>query len=317
MPGDTYAGDSSADDGAAQPTRERPYGDVRHEAPVTYTAAPERHQPPRHVRWIAGALVAFMALVLICGGATAALGAIVSNSTPATATVDKALSVGGVPTLMIHSPAGSVHINAGGAGRIALHAELQARGVTYAQAQNEVNAIHVTTTQTGDVVSILVELTNRLVFSAFDVRRIDLTVTAPASTNLSIVEDAGSLDASGFTGKLAARVNAGDATLSDMTMAKGSSLRVNAGSLRVDGALQPDATLLVVVNAGSADVTLPQNTSAHLDANATAGSVHVNGWNIVESGNAGSMTASGDLNPNPTGAITIHVNAGSATLSAA
>jgi len=46
-------------------------------------------------------------------------------------------------------------------------------------------------------------------------------VTAPANTNLNVTEDAGTIAASGFTGKLTTHVNAGRATLTSMTMAKG------------------------------------------------------------------------------------------------
>jgi hypothetical protein len=320
MANDTDSGAPSADNygvGAPPPILPRE-DETGYDGPAYGRAPRERHRPPNYVRWIAGLLVVFVVLAVVCGGATAVFAAIAFNSEPASATVDKTFSVSGVPTLTIHGAAGSVQVNPGADGQITLHATKRVRALTHGQAQSALDAISVTTTQTGNQVSIQEgDLDNGgWFFNGFQQSRIDLTVTAPAHTNLALTMDAGSLDATGFTGKLTTRINAGSATLSSMTMDKGSSLAVNAGSLHVDGALQPDASLYLEVNAGSADITLPRNTSAHLDATASAGSVEVNGWNISASRDAENTVASGDLNPNPTGTITIRVSAGSASLNA-
>ena len=281
-------------------------------------APAERHRPPSYVRWIAGALIVFVAVILACGGATAALAAIAFNSAPATATVDKSFSVSGAPTLIIHGVAGRIHLSPGADGQITLHATKRVRALTQGQAQSALDAIRITATQSGNQVTIEEDTSDNggWFFGGFRQTRIDLTVTAPAHTNLTLTEDAGLVEATGFTGALTTRINAGSATLSNMTMAKGSSLFVNAGSLSVDGAVQTEASLYLEVNAGSANVTLPRDTSAHLDATASAGNVNVNGWNIAVNHSAAQMSASGDLNPNPTGTITIRVSAGSATLNA-
>ena len=324
MANDTYPGGPSADNygaggvGAPPPILPNEDNGAGYEVPAYRRASEERRRPPGYVRWIAGLLVVFVVLALACGVVTAVLAAISFNSVRASATVDKTFSVSGVPTLIIHGAAGSVHVNPGADGQITLHATKRVRALTHGQAQSALDAITITTTQTGNQVNIQEDDSDngRWFFGGFQRIQIDLTVTAPANTNLALTEDAGSVDATGFTGKLATRVNAGSATLTSMTMAKGSSLVVNAGSLSVDGALQPDATLSVEVNAGTANMTLPQNTSAHLDATSSAGSVEVNGWNIAVNHDAANTVASGDLNPNPTGAITIRVSAGSASLNA-
>jgi hypothetical protein len=322
MMNDTYSGGPSADNfGVDGPPPVLPREDEERqgrEIPAYGGAAPrERHRPPSYVRWIAGLLIVFVALALACGGIGAVLAAISFNSTPASATTDKSFSVTGVPTLVIDSAAGNVHITPGTDGQITVHATKRVRGLSHSQAQSALDAITISMTQSGNQVNIQED--NRddgWFFNGFQRAQIELTVTAPANTNLDVTENAGSLAASGFTGKLMTRVNAGSATLTGMTMAKGSSLSVNAGHLTVDGALQPGASLFMEVNAGSADVTLPQDTSAHLDASASAGSVHVNGWNIAVNHDAANTVASGDLNPNPTGTITIRVSAGSVSLNA-
>jgi hypothetical protein len=321
MMNDTYSGGPSADNyGVDGPPPVLPREDEHGREIPAYGAPPrERYRPPSYVRWIAGLLIAFVALALACGGVSAVLAAIAFNSTPASATVDKTFSVTGVPTLVIHGAAGNVHVNPGTDGQITLHATERVRALTHSQAQSELAAITITTSQTGNQVTIGDSNTDSggwHFFNGIQQTQIDLSVTAPANTNLNVSEDAGTLDATGFTGVLTTHVNAGTATLSSMTMARGSSLSVNAGSLTVDGALKPDASLFVEVNAGSVDLTLPHDTSAHLDATASAGSLNVNGWNVAENQEAANTSASGDLNPNPTGTITIRVSAGSATLNA-
>lgn len=329
MSDDPYSGGPAADNyGVEPPPPEHPvheetaydgpaYDRPPYDGPAYAGPMRTRSRPPSYVRWIGGCLIACVLLVLVCGGIAAVLAGIAFSSTPATATVDKTFPVTGAPTLIIHSAAGSVHVNSGGDGQIIVHATKQVRTLTHAQAQSELNAITITTTQTGNVVTIQVDDSSSGGLYLFNDRQINLTVTTPASTSLNVIENAGSLDASGLTGKLTVRVNAGSMTLDSMTMASDSSLRINAGSLAVDGTLQPGASLLVEVNAGSADLTLPKDTSAHVDATASAGSVSVNGWNITETHDAANTTATGDLNPNPTSTITIRVKAGSASLNAA
>jgi Toastrack DUF4097 len=289
----------------------------RYDGPAYNRPAPERYRPPSFVRWIGGLLIVFVVVMLVCGGITTVLAAMTFNSTPASATLDKSFTVTDVPTLVIHSSASSVHINPGSDGQVTLHVSKQVRALTHAQAESQLGNINVTTSQSGNTIDIQEDDSGDFGWHWFNSRKLVLTVTAPANANLSIVEDAGSVDATGFTGKLTTQINAGSATLSNMTMATGSSFRINAGSLDVSGGLQPNTSLNVVVNAGSADLTLPQDTSAHVDATASAGSISVNGWNIQENHDAATTTVNGDLNPDPTGTITIHVSAGSATLNAA
>lgn len=322
MSNDTYSGGPATDNyGVAQPPRELPPNEeeMRYDGPGYNAPAPERRGPPTYVRWIGGLLIAFVAVMLLCGGTTAVLAAIALNSTPATANIDKSFSVSGVPTLVINGAAGRIHVNSGGDGQITVHVTKRVQALTRGQAQNTLDAINVTMTQSGDTVNIQQDssLDNGwFAFGIFRRTQVDITVTAPAHTNLSIIENAGALDVTGLTGKLSTQLNAGSATLSNMTLAKGSALHVNAGSLTMDGALQPDATLLVEVNAGSANLTLPRDTSAHLDATASAGSVNVTGWNVSQSRSAATMSMSGDLNPNPTGTITVQVSAGSVSINA-
>lgn len=320
MNNDTNSDRPSADTyGFETPPRELAHEEekVAPRGPVYESASPARLQPPNYVRWIGGCLIALVAILLLCGGGTAVLASIALNSTPATATVDKTFSVSDAPALVIQDDSGSVHVSAGGDGQVSFHATKRVRAFTHDQAQSELDAITITTNQTGNVVTIQVDSGNTVGLNPFNYHQIDLNLTTPSHTNLTVVENAGSLDATGLTGKLTTEVNAGSVTLSTMTMANSSSLRINAGSLSLDGALESGASLNVNVNAGSADLTLPKDTSAHLDASASAGSVNVNGWNIAQIRDGANVTAIGDLNPNPTDSITIRVTAGSASLNAA
>ncbi len=275
--------------------------------------APRRSRSP--VRWIVGVGIALLALLLACGGVAAIVATVASNSSPVSATVDKTFTVSGAPTLIVRTAASNVHITPGGDGQITMHAVKQARGFPGFQTQSELDAIHMTASQSGSVVTVVVTVDSSF-WNVFGSRHVEMNLTTPAHSNLQIESNAGSFDATGVTGSLSAHVNAGSMTLNNMTLATGSTLQVNAGSLTLNGALQSGASLNVEVNAGSANVTLPRDTSARVDATASAGSINVQGWNLNRSQNAATTTVNGDLNPNPTGTITIHVNAGSVNLRA-
>ncbi|HEX8983396.1 MAG TPA: DUF4097 family beta strand repeat-containing protein [Ktedonobacterales bacterium] len=317
-PTGSYAREGPLREGAVRESqRTGPPLDVPYRPGQGYSGPPLQYPPRRRspVGWVVGIVIALLALMLACGGVAAIVAAVAANSSPVSSTVDKLFGVSGVPTLIVRTAASNVHITPGGDGQIKMHAVKEVRGFPGVQTQGELDAIHVNTSQSGAVVTVAVTVDSGF-WNAFSSRHVEVNLTTPAHSNLQIESNAGAFDATGVTGTLTAHVNAGSMRLSNMTLATGSLLQVNAGSLTLNGALQAGASLNVEVNAGSANVTLPRATSARVDATASAGSINVQGWDLTRSQNAATTTINGDLNPNPTGTITIHVSAGSVNLRA-
>jgi len=112
-----------------------------------------------------------------------------------------------------------------------------------------------------------------------DKRRVDLTVTVPAAANI-------------------------DANL-------------GAGNVEVSGTLPSGTSLDIVDQAGNVTLALPRETSARLDATSNAGNITVDpSWPVAVSRAASNASVTGTLGTKPTGAVTIHVDAGNSTLNA-
>lgn len=282
-----------------------------------YPATRERRHIPGYVKLIGGCLVLCTLLLLVCGIGAGVVAALTITSSPATTSYAKTLPVNGTPTVVIDGQTGTIHVVPGAAGAVQVQGAITVHNLSHDQAQRELDGIQITATQTGDTVNIQVhqDSTNGFIFG-FNSRQIDLTVTVPAASNLNVTQAAGTLDASGITGKLIADISAGSVTLDDMSLADGSRLSASAGTVTLNGRLQRGASMNVNVSAGSVTMNLPRDTSTHLSASATAGDVSVNGWDVATTRNAANTTVTGDLGANPSGTLTIQVSAGSVTLNA-
>lgn len=291
-----------------------------HDGPQDYyygTPRRERRPIPGYVKAIGGCLVLFTLLLLFCGIAAGVVAGLSLTASPATSSFSKTLAVSGTPTVMIHGASGRISVVPGAAGSVQVQATKTVRALSHDQAQQELDAITITTTQTGNTVDIEVNTPSSSGFwFGFHSRQVNMTVTVPTASNLNVTQAAGTLDANGITGQLIADVSAGTVSLDDMTMMDGSRLTVSAGTVDLHGRLQPGASMRVNVSAGSVTMGLPRDTNTHLDASASAGNVTVNGWNVSTTRDAANTTVTGDLGANPTGTLTIQVSAGSATVNA-
>jgi hypothetical protein len=151
-------------------------------------------------------------------------------------------------------------------------------------------------------------------FEGLGGRNVSLIVQVPSQAPLRLSMDAGTLLVRGLTltGDSSITGSAGTVTLDGVTIAGSLTLHHTGGSADLTCTLAPHARLTADITAGSFSLGLPVDTPASLDARVTAGSVSVDGWPTVQVTRSGShATASGDLTPNPTGAIQITGTAGS------
>ncbi len=150
-------------------------------------------------------------------------------------------------------------------------------------------------------------------------RRVSLVVKMPVNATLDLDVSAGGVTVDGLTGKLNAQVNAGGLQVTNAKLADGSTFKVNAGGLSFDGELQPDASILVEVTAGGAELVLPPTTNARLEAQATSGGIDAPGWpaNLQETHSRNNSTISGNLQlgtATPKSVIKVQVTAGGVSI---
>lgn len=263
-----------------------------------------------------GCLVALAAVIALCAMSLGVVSALEAVSRPATATTTRVFHVGAAPTLKLASSAAGVQVtgdpNANGVVTVSMTASVKT--TSYNAARNIVQAIKLTTTQSGDTITISLIDGNGFALQAFLGPNITLAITTPTHTSISGAVQAGALTAENLTGALTVTDNAGAVNLHHMTFTGASTLRLQAGALLFDGALATGATVDASVNAGSVVAILPRQSGAHLDASATSGSVAVVGWNATITRGVANASTIADVGANPTGSLTIRVNAGSVTV---
>ena len=208
--------------------------------------------------------------------------------------------------LSIHNDSGNVRILRGE------NHQVEVRGTRYvSKLFGESGEVPIFSTQDGNSISIDVKHWSFLRF--FHIGYVNLDIHVPASSDIQIRCNAGTLDISGISGHVNARTNAGTVMVASSQLADGSFLHTNAGTMTIhrsilngsmrghtdagtisieesalqgnaafttnagtihfDGELSPDSDSLFKTNAGTIDAILPSDSSFALTAHTSLGSV--------------------------------------------
>lgn len=290
---------------------------VMHEGTSPETARPTSPHAPRArwYAWIAGGCIGLCILLVIgcalLGGAITGLIYTFANQKEATATASQTLVVGGTPTLDVTNTAGSITVERGRADEVKVVYTKRAHDISQSDARRALNAIAVTINQAGNTITVNVTSPNTASMEAFRSQHtVDITLTVPSTSNLQLQLMAGHLDVRDVSGTLASSVQAGNINLTGVSFVGNNSVRVGAGNVTVDGALQVGSTLDVRVATGNTDVTLPPNAATHIVAVTSVGNVTIAGWSITPIHSGTGATATGDTTLKPTSTLTIHADTG-------
>ena len=244
--------------------------------------------------------------------------------------------VSGTPLIQLNSNISDVTILAGSdATTVQLAVHKHAQVLNGSSAQAELNAMHVTTTQSGNVIDI--ETEGNGVSEFLQHRWMDLTITVPANSDLDLTTSAGDVSVSGVSGAMDITSSAGDVTLNNSVLEENSTIHSDAGDIKVNsvageahtsidtnagdvdfkGSLGSGADLQVQTDAGDISLRLPASTNAHLDATANVGDINIDTWAIPVTKQALRTTANGVLGDSSTttASISLTSNAGDITVS--
>jgi putative adhesin len=286
--------------------------------------APSEHPPERRsgiaIGWLIGAIVG----ALLLFGLFALLVASVAGwflvggaTTRYTDTTTKTFTVAAPVTLTIQNPAGNVTIRQGNANQVTVQVTKVVRTLNQSVATRELNQMVVDTTQNGATIQVQTNYSTSFFDGVRSSRSVDLLVTTPQQTAVTLRLNAGNVTVSDLQGAMDLQLNAGNLTVSGAQVTESSSLRTDAGNITASLSMAPKTALSVQVNAGNASLTLPSETPARLDARVNVGSISVTGWSIpVTHSTPPGAAASGDLGTNATGDLQIQVNVGAVTLRA-
>jgi hypothetical protein len=281
--------------------------------PEPSSTAGARPHVPLYVRLIGAFLVLVALGWVLCSLSGAVLALIVSGSQEVSASDAQSLPITGSPTYFITAGFGSVRLVAGDPGRVSYTLDKRVRALTRSVARRELDRVTLSARQSGATVTLTEQAPGFSWQDALESRSITVTISLPPQATVRITTSAGVLEVSNLTltGDSQIDQTAGDIFLRNITIARSLTIRSTAGNVDLGGSLAGGATLDVHLTAGDLTVTLPHDTSAHLDARADAGNVSVLGWPAIQPSGS---SASGDLAPNPTGRVILAVTAGNLTV---
>lgn len=268
-----------------------------------------------------GLIVAVIAIVvlvpvMLCIGASLLAGAFgiftaSQQRVEQTATSQYQIAVPSHPVITIADTAGQVTITSANVQQVTVVATKHARAASADSARNLLSGMSVRADSTADGARITATMGAS---SAMSQRSVDLRITVPQTSDLSLTVNAGTISIDSVTGKISVTNNAGTVDLRNVTLQGTSTIEVNTGTLHFEGALASDAAVTATVNTGNATLRLPQESATHLDAAARVGSIHVSGWSPTIQQSGVGQSAAFDLNPQPTSTMTVHVDVGQITI---
>jgi hypothetical protein len=234
-----------------------------------------------------------------------------------TDTTTKSFAVAAPATLTIQNPAGNVTIRQGNANQVTVQVTKVVRTLNQGVATRELGRMVVDTAQNGSTIQVQTTYATSFFDGVRSSRSVDLLVTTPPQTAVTLRLNAGNATVSDLHGTMDLQLNAGNLTVSGVQMIGSSSLHIDAGNITASLSMMPAARLTMQVNAGNASLVLPPTTPAHLDARVNVGSMSVTGWSIpVTHPSLVGAAANGDLGTDATGELQIQVNVGAVTLRA-
>jgi hypothetical protein len=290
--------------------------------------APERI--PGWARFVA--IVAAVVTILLVVPLVA-LGAVTVAATVAQIQRTISVDVGPGTRLQVDAQFGTVAIEAGPDGRIAVQDRRAAGSITRAGAASALAQMAVAVSQHGDQVLVRQQEPD---FSAPTINRNStITIQVPARTDLTVA-NVGSVRIQGIDGALSFQgpgsielrdvtlrgtstvsASIGEVTMTNVTIAGATRVTKTVGGLTFDGRLAPGGSSLDIRDdAGDVKVTLPQPTDARAVVTAPPSDFHANGsWLFTPDTVAAPRRWTADLGPNPTGTVTVLTYLGQVTFS--
>lgn len=264
--------------------------------------------------WLIGGCLGALALVVLAVAVLAGLlVSTVVNMThqeAQTATQTQTFTVSGAPTIEVTNPVGNVTIERGSTSSVTVRATSSAQDATSTQTQRDLESITVNTSQHGNTISVTVSM-NEVDGLLGGNRHVDIDVMVPQQSTAHVDLSVGDLTVSGVSGRLVAKVDTGSITLSGGTLADGSQVQSNVGSITYQGALAPGADVSMQANTGSISLTLPADTATNLDASASVGSIDVSGWDMPISRDTTGQSLTGTLGSPNSGVLHLRTGVGS------
>jgi hypothetical protein len=203
--------------------------------------------------------------------------------------------VGGHPTIVINDPNGSITVNTGGQSGYVI---VQTLG------RDQESVPSGTYNRSGDSLQIAVDKSPW--------SQTDLEVTVSDEADLVIQTNSGDINVTGVNGQVNLTSDSGTITLSQVSLARNSSVSTNSGDIRFNGGIAPNGSYQFQSESGSVDVTLPPDTSFHAAVTTKSGSFNSDFPEVNSQPSGGNIA--GNVGNSPLANVMIKTDSGSINL---
>ena len=206
--------------------------------------------------------------------------------------------VGMHPTIVINDPNGSITVNTGGSsGSVTVQ--------TPGRDQEAVPLVNYNSSE--DSLNIAVDKSPW--------SQSDLEVTVSDEADLVIQTSTGDINVTGVNGQVNLTSDSGTITLSQVSLARNSSVSTNSGDISFDGAIDPNGSYQFQSGSGSVNVTLPPDSSFHAVVTPNSGSFNSDFPEVNSQRPGGPI--SGDVGNPPRANVVIKTDSGPVNLNKA
>jgi hypothetical protein len=227
----------------------------------------------------------------------------------ATVRIERAFAVSGKPTVILDGAAGDVTVRSGPAGRVAVVAVRTANGASESAAYQALSHVGVRMAQRRNAITIEVLISGGLLQAV----RADLQITVPHNTILNLTSNIGKMTVSGVSGAFQLHANVGDITLNGVTLAPGSTLATQTGTITLTGAFGGLGVYTIETVNGNVVLNLAPGSSFHVHARTTTGTI-TSGFTTIPPSTGVGADVSGTIGDAPDALVEIQVSTGDIAL---
>ncbi|MFL5655382.1 MAG: DUF4097 family beta strand repeat-containing protein [Ktedonobacteraceae bacterium] len=220
----------------------------------------------------------------------------------------RSFTVGTSPHLIINDPVGAIHVHTGTTNnQVSIQATKQSTGIG-----GNPSDIHVSYNESSDNNTITVNVDYGPSFMGF--KSVDFNISVPGASDLNVNTNTGSIDVSGINGQMSLTSNTGSINATQDDLTSSSTLKTDTGSVTFDGKIASTGSYQFLTNTGSVNVTLPGDTSFHVDASTDTGSVNSNFPGVSPIKHDIGSEVHADVGNSPSATLMLKTNTGSINL---
>jgi|GEM_PF-6191343 len=215
---------------------------------------------------------------------------------------DQSVQVNGMPTIAVNLPFGDVRIETGAAGEVAVRGQMVV--ADNANASSALESLQPKISVVGDRVTISNDWQENL--NRLSTRHdLEVTIVIPSGSSLTIQMGAGRLLVTETQGDLTINMGAADVELRNVEVDKLLNVQTGAGRIIYEGTVVSNAAYTFKTGAGAITLSLPANSSFHLNASSNVGNVTCDFELSGDSGgrNLVGKSVQGDVGPSPTATL--------------